>query len=133
MDKKFKDFPTDEDYDEDYWEDFLKKQLKFKNEIMSRANEAGDTSELLWLQNQMMIIGKKQYDLKSWIMKTVFNKLDMSIDWGDKTPDHLRQQIMATECAMPNWQKREALYIIDMYHDMLVEMDDLYKRRERGQ
>ena len=101
------EYVTDEEYKPEYWKEFTEKQRIFKKKIMSLANEAGNTTNLVWLKNQIVFIGVEQAQLKQWLMKHI------------------------TE--VPKWQRREMLYVIDMYHDLLVEIDKIHKKRERGQ
>ena len=130
---ELKDYPTDEDYDEEYWSEFIKSQTAHRNELMKFSNIAGDNNELKWLSGQMFIIGIKQASMKSWLLKNVDMDPDLN-DWPGEIPAQLREKIMAfQDLSMPKWQRKEAIYIIDMYYEMLVEMDEMHKKRLGGQ
>lgn len=129
--EKFKEYPTDEDYDARYWRNFIKRQKAHRADLERLAREAVETNNLAWLQNQMVILGIHQAQLKQWLFSKLFPP-GYQVDWGEKTPAWLRREIMNAEGSeIPKWQRREALYIINMYHDVLVEMELVLKQRRR--
>ena len=104
---KLKEFPTQEEYDSnpEYFMDFERRLEEERKRIMKIVNKAGDNNDLLTLENQLLVIGTLQAQMKIPML----------------TGEYLL------------WQKIEMLDRIIMYHDVIVEIDKIYKKRKRGQ
>ena len=132
---ELKDFPTDEDYDgnPEYYEAFLRTQEAHRKDLMAFKDEAGDKNELRWLRDQMLLVGFEQSKNKTRLVKHVLDNVLPEPAWDGKTTAQLRNMIMEADSIIPRWQRNEMIYVIDMYHGVLVEMDALHKKRSDGQ
>lgn len=124
---KLKEYPTDEDYFSDprYWRNFLNRQKRHRRELERVIWQAIRKKDWSWLSNQIASLGFVQAQLKNWLLRECFGDAAYDIadrfDWGGKCPPRLRELIMNAECRIPRWQRQEALFIIDMYHEILQE------------
>ena len=131
-----KEYPTDEEYESDprYWQDFLRRQKEHRKKLEQLIRQAFEEKNWAWLQNQIILIGVKQTQLKNWLLKhtlgeeEAYNLLNED-EWSEKTPPKIRKKIMEASSEVPRWQRREILYVIDMYHEIMEMANWLLPRR----
>lgn len=110
MSSILKEKPTQKEYDRnpEYFMDFERRLEEERRQIMKIVNEAGDNNDIPKLESQILSIGMIQAKLKEALL----------IRWGSE---------------YPLWQKIEALDMIIMYHDVIVETHKIIEKRKRGQ
>ena len=128
-----KDFPTDEDYsgNPEYFKDFVKYQKEFRAGVMKIIHDAGDHSQLNVLESQIVFIGNLQLLLKKNLLENIFGEVPI-FKWDGKLLAHDKKKIMEHDGYMPKWQRNEMIYVIDMYHELLKEIDEIYDKRRKG-